>query len=201
MPRFGRPVRRIIRRPIAGPRRPFGPPRPLPPGPMRVLAQAHRLLEEGQFAPAAEKFEMLANAARTEKNPRAPRLYFQAARSSWRAGQVQHGVDLLLTGLDLLAAAGAIGIVRQISSSAMAELKQLGHPQEAEQVKQFVSVIPGWDESAACEPVPPKESARPLLPTHCGQCGAVIRSDEVDWIDDQTAACAYCGSPIRPEGK
>jgi hypothetical protein len=199
MPRFPKPLRRPIPPVFPVRRRPFGPPRPLAPGPIRVLAQAHRLMEEGQFAPAAEKFERLANAARAEGIPRAPRLYFQAARAYWRAGQVPHGIGLLRTGLELLAAAGAIGTVRQISTLAMAELTELGHPREAEQIKQFVSGIPGWDESASEGQVRPKEATRPILPTHCGRCGAIVRSDEVDWIDDQTAECAYCGSPIRPE--
>ena len=49
------------------------------------------------------------------------------------------------------------------------------------------------------EPPAPAETVHPVLPARCGQCGALIRTDEIEWIDAQTAECAYCGSPIRPE--
>jgi hypothetical protein len=51
-------------------------------------------------------------------------------------------------------------------------------------------------------PITHVESAplkRPLLPTHCPACGAAVRPDEVEWLDDVTAECAYCGSPVREE--
>lgn len=204
MPRFGKPLRRIGPPLFPGRRRPFGPPRPLPPGPIKALAQANRLLADGQYAPAAERFEMLANAASANRLPFAPRLFFQAARANWHAGQVPHGMQLLRNGLGILVTAGALRPVRQICAAAIRELDNLGHSPEAEEVKKFLAGIPGGEESAAAAfgsgpAVSPAEEARPTLPAHCGQCGAVIRSEEVEWIDKQTAECAYCGSPIRPE--
>jgi hypothetical protein len=205
MPRFGRPpIRRI--RPLIGPvrRRPFGPVAPLAPGPIRALAQANRLFQTGQYVPAAEKFEMLALAAHASNIPVAPRLFFQAARANWHAGKIPHGMDLLRTGLDMLVAAGAVRAIRQITPAAMNELQNLGHAQEAEQLKGYLDRIPGGEATVAAasdgnaEPSP-AEVHRPTLPTHCGQCGAIIRSEEVEWIDKQTAECVYCGSPIRPE--
>jgi hypothetical protein len=205
MPRFGRPPIRRIRPPI-GParRRPFGPRTPLAPGPIRTLAQANQLFQAGQFVPAAEKFEMLAHAARASNIPVAPRLFFQAARANWHAGNIPHGMDLLRIGLDLFVAAGAVRAIRQITPAAMNELQNLGHAQEAESLKGYLDRIPGGEATIAAasegkaEPAPVEEP-RPTLPTHCGQCGAIIRSDEVEWIDRQTAECVYCGSPIRPE--
>jgi hypothetical protein len=35
------------------------------------------------------------------------------------------------------------------------------------------------------------------LPPNCPQCGAPLRSDEVDWIDNQSAECGFCGSVIK----
>jgi hypothetical protein len=35
------------------------------------------------------------------------------------------------------------------------------------------------------------------LPSHCQACGAAVRPDEVEWVDEQIVECAYCGSPIR----
>ncbi len=200
MPRFGRPLRRNGLPVFPGRRRPFGPVRPLAPGPMRALANANQLFAAGQFCPAAEQFEMLAQAAVAGRLPFAPRLFFQAARANWHAGQIPHGMQLLRTGLGILLTAGAVGRVRQISISAARELDQLGHAAEAEEVRKFLAGIPAPAGAAAqAEPSKPTEPGRPVLPTQCGQCGAVIRSDEIEWIDAQTAECAYCGSPIRPE--
>jgi hypothetical protein len=38
---------------------------------------------------------------------------------------------------------------------------------------------------------------RPTLPMHCPACGAPLRPDEVDWLDNVTAECGFCGSPVR----
>jgi hypothetical protein len=198
MPRFTRPLRRIGR-PLFPGRRPFGPARPLAPGPIRALANANQFFAAGQYAPAARQYEMLANAASASRLPFAPRLFFQAARANWRAGQIPQGMQLLHTGLGILLAAGALGRVRQISMSAMDELQQLGHPQEAEEVKKFLANVPEAARPSDVSSAAPAQAAHPSLPTNCPQCGAVVRSDEVEWIDDQTVECAYCGSPIRPE--
>jgi hypothetical protein len=43
----------------------------------------------------------------------------------------------------------------------------------------------------------PTVRVRPILPTHCPSCGAGVRANEIEWLDDVTAECDYCGSPIR----
>jgi len=35
-----------------------------------------------------------------------------------------------------------------------------------------------------------------LLPENCEQCGGPIRSNEVRWTGEQSAACPYCGSVL-----
>jgi hypothetical protein len=197
MPRFGRPPRRPVPPRFPGRRRPFGAVRPLAPGPIRALAHANQLFAEGQFGPAAEKYEMLANAARANSLPVAPRLFYQAARANWRAGNVPQGMQLLRNGLDLLRTAGAVGRLRQIASSAIGELEQMGQEKKAEEIKNYLKDIP--EPAAGPAGGIPAVPARVTLPTHCGQCGAAIRSDEVEWIDERTAECAFCGSPVRPE--
>jgi hypothetical protein len=198
MPRFGRPPRRIRPLRVPGRRRPFGPLRPLAPGPIRALARANRMFAEGQFAPAAEQFEMLADAARAGKIRVAPRLFVLAARANWRAGRIPHGMQLLRNGLGILVSAGALEAARRIASSAADELETLGLAEEAEEARKFLSEMPAATGNGTVA-VAPAAAVRPLLPTHCGQCGAAVHTDEVEWMDEQTAECAYCGSPIRPE--
>jgi hypothetical protein len=43
------------------------------------------------------------------------------------------------------------------------------------------------------------EKPKPILPIHCPGCDGPIRSDEVEWADDATAECPYCGSAVRAE--
>jgi hypothetical protein len=185
---------RIIRR---GFRRSFGLLPVLPPGMIHGMVQAHRLFATGQYAQSASLLDNLANTARADDLPRAPRLFFQAARANWHANQTAHGMDLLHVALDMLVAAGAIGIAIQIASMATAELNNLGYKQEADSLRDYGSKIPGWQEAAS--EAPEDDKGKPVLPTHCTQCGAIVRRDDVDWIDEITAACAYCGSPMRPE--
>ena len=161
------------------------------------MVQAHRLFAIGQYSQSASLFENLANTARAGGLQRAPRLFFQAARANWHANQMSHGMDLMRTALDMLAAVGAVGIAGQIASLAMTELNGMGHKPEADQLRDYLVKIPGWQGTAS--ETPPEEKTKPVLPTHCKQCGATVRSDEVDWIDEITAACAYCGSPIRAD--
>ena len=47
-------------------------------------------------------------------------------------------------------------------------------------------------------PASPAQGKR--LPSNCPHCGAAARSDEVDWIDAQSAECNYCGGVIQTEG-
>ncbi|MBI4771264.1 MAG: hypothetical protein HY784_12865, partial [Chloroflexi bacterium] len=35
------------------------------------------------------------------------------------------------------------------------------------------------------------------LPAHCPQCGSPLHPDEVEWLDERTAECEYCGSVVR----
>ena len=43
----------------------------------------------------------------------------------------------------------------------------------------------------------PREESIAFPSSHCPSCGASLRPDEVEWLDDVTAECAYCGSPVR----
>jgi hypothetical protein len=38
---------------------------------------------------------------------------------------------------------------------------------------------------------------RPKLPSTCPKCGAPVRSDEIEWIDDRSAECIYCGTTLQ----
>lgn len=39
--------------------------------------------------------------------------------------------------------------------------------------------------------------SRARLPAACPLCGAPVCSDEVEWIDEFSAECAFCGAVVQ----
>lgn len=76
------------------------------------------------------------------------------------------------------------------------ELEARGLTNEAADIEAWVKgIVPSASEFETQSLVLKKH----VLPTHCPQCGAALRPDEVDWLDETTAECGYCGSPVRED--
>lgn len=180
---FGRPVRPL--------RRAFAP--DIPP----LLQRANQMLSAGNYAEAANAYEQLARAAEARGGPRAPFFYIQAGRSHVLAGQTANGLEYLERGLGLFAMRGHEVRASNVGMRIIGELNARGLKNEAQQITDYLEeLVPGFGGTAADAGSP----KRPTLPTHCPGCGAPLRPDEVDWLDEGTASCAYCGSPVREEG-
>lgn len=159
-----------------------------------LLRRANELLTTGSFAAAADSFEQLARAAEARGGPRTPFFYLQAGRARVWAGQVAAGMEHLERGLGLFAARGRVRRAIRAGGRLVGELNQRGLTNEAARLKAYLNeLVPGF-EVAELEPEPARKAT---LPTHCPGCGAPVRADEVEWIDDVTAECAFCGSPVR----
>ena len=177
-PMFGRPFRR-------------GPGPNIPP----MLQRANQLMAAQDYAGAAAAFEQLSKAAEDRGGPRAPFFYLQAGRACILAGQSPAGMEHLQYGLSLFARRGQLGKVFNQGNRIVGELNQRGLTREAGQIADHMkSLLPAFN--AMSEPSHGRKAA---LPTHCPGCGAPVRPDEVDWLDDATAECAFCGSPVRGE--
>jgi hypothetical protein len=74
------------------------------------------------------------------------------------------------------------------------ELNERGLTKEAAEIE---SMLTGGTSSVPVAETAPAK--KPILPTHCPSCGAGLKPEEVEWLDDVTAECAYCGSPVREE--
>jgi hypothetical protein len=154
------------------------------------------MLSEGHYAEAASAFEQLARAAEARGGPRAPVFYLQAGRSQVMAGQTAGGVENLERGLGLFAIRGQQFRVSNAGARVVIELNGRGLKKEAQQISDYLKeLLPGFSETPA-ETAP---ANRPALATHCPGCGAPLRPDEVEWLDEATAECAFCGSPVRGE--
>ena len=162
-----------------------------------ALQRANALMAKGDYPAAAAAFETLASGAETRLSPRAPSLFLEAGRARMLAGQMEVGLGHLKRGLSLLATTGRSRQVFRIGQGIVSELQTRGLSKEAQEISDYVktgisSLPQGMNE-------PFKEGHHPSLPTRCPGCGGPVRPDEVEWLDDATAECSYCGSSLRGE--
>jgi hypothetical protein len=157
-----------------------------------VLQEANFVFDKGEYGRAGELFERIAQTADARGGPRAPIFHLQAGRARVFAGQTKLGIPSLKRGLELFAQRGQFHKLHQAGARVIAELTARGLTDEAAEMETFLKKLsPSMHME---EPAPVK---KPALPTHCPSCGAALRADEVEWLDDVTAECAYCGSPVR----
>ena len=180
-------MRRLFRRNIRKTLAPEVPP---------VLQEAIFMFDKGEYGRAGELFERIAQAADARGGPRAPLFHLQAGRARVLAGQTQLGIPSLKRGLELLAQRGQWQKLHQAGQRVIGELTARGLSNEAAEMESFLKQLSPSMPVMESQATPAK---RPILPTHCPSCGAALRADEVEWLDDVTAECAYCGSPVRNE--
>jgi hypothetical protein len=159
-----------------------------------LLRRANQMMSAGDYAGAASALEQLGRAAEARGGPRAPFFHIQAGRAQVMAGQAGLAVESLERGLGLFATRGQFGKVNNFALRILAELSQRGLANEAKLIADYVkTLMPDFQAGAAA----PGQAKRPLLPTNCPGCGAPVHPDEVDWVDEVTAECAFCGTPVR----
>jgi hypothetical protein len=158
-----------------------------------MLQRANQLVVAGDYAAAVVAFTDLAQRAEERFPQRAPILYMEAGRVAILGGDVKTGIAQLWRGLTILSSQGRIHRMRVLGQRAVDELTARGLNAEAEEIASLLNAdLPKGIPAETSAP-----SKKPVLPTHCPSCGAAVRPDEVDWLDDVTAECDYCGSPVR----
>jgi hypothetical protein len=165
-------------------------------GASQALITANQMFESGNFQEAAERFEAIARAAETRGGPRTPQFYLQAGRARLLAGQTETGLANLKQGLSLYAKRGEWLHLRRAGRRTVNELNERGLTEAAQEINTWLNGAVPADSQNIPETIPTR---KPVLPTHCPSCGAALRPDEVEWLDDITAECAYCGSPVRED--
>jgi len=161
-----------------------------------VLQEANFAFDKGEYGRAGELFERIAETASARGGPRAPMFYLQAGRARIFAGQTALGMPSLKRGLELLSQQRLFLRLHRVRRRLINELRERGLEAEAREIEGWMtSPQAGASETEWQEP----QMKRPILPTHCPACGAALRPDEVEWLDEDTAECDYCGSPVRAE--
>jgi len=156
-----------------------------------ILQEANFAFAKGEYGRAAELFEKIARAADERGVSRAGLFHLQAGRSRILGGQYGLGLPSIKRGLELLAKGRQLGRLHYAGERILAKLREDGLTNEANEIEKWLKTV---------IPDPPTVDTiigRPTLPVHCPSCGAPLRPDEVDWLDESTAECGYCGSPVR----
>lgn len=161
-----------------------------------ILQEAIFVFDKGEYGRAAELFERIAQAADERGGSRAAFLLLQAGRARLLAGQPKLAIPSLQRGLELFAERGQYDKLQQAGERLIAELNDHGLMSEAAGMESFLRKL--TPPMPAME-IPPARAGRASLPTRCPSCGATLRRDEIDWLDEVTAEGAYCGSPVRDE--
>jgi len=161
-----------------------------------VLQEANFAFSKGEYGRAGELFERIAEGADARGGPRAPLFHLQAGRSRIYAGQTKLGMPSLKRGLELLAERKQYQRLQDAGQRVIAELGARGLQSEVTDIEILLKTHLPSNSTFEAQPSPAK---RPILPTHCPSCGAAVKPDEVEWLDEVTAECGYCGSPVREE--
>lgn len=159
-----------------------------------LLQQANQLMSSGDYAGAADSFKELAHRAEDQFPHRAPFLFIEAGRAAILSGQTKLGIAHLRSGLTLFASQGRFKRMQTFGGRIIDELKMRNLNAEAEEIENLIK-------GNLPKEIPIEQTfitKRPILPTHCPSCGAAVRPNEIEWLDEITAECDYCGSPIRP---
>jgi hypothetical protein len=161
---------------------------------LRVLRQANRLVEQGQYAQAYPIFRRLAEGADEQGMPiQAANLYLQAARARVEMGSADDAATLARRAIQLLVAAGRKERIGVLLPGLVERMHDKGYREQAVDLRAETAALLGAVQPATA-PV-----LRGMLPAKCPSCGAPARADEVTWIDDRSAECCYCGSVIQAE--
>jgi hypothetical protein len=160
-----------------------------------LLQQANQWMANGNYTEAASAFEQLAHWSEARFPERTPFLYLEAGQASLLDGQTKTGMAHFRRGLTLLATQGRFPRMHLLGQRIIRELNARGLKAEASEIASLLS-------GNLPQQIPPEQTftpKKPTLPTHCPHCGGSLRPDEVDWLDEVTAECSYCGSPVRGE--
>ncbi len=162
---------------------------------LRALAQANQLLASGQTHEAANSLAQIAQELERRNHPRrAANLHAQAAHAYADSHDEANALLHTRAALNLFIQFGMSQRVSNLYANMTKKLRANGMNSAAE------TLIREFEARVKNLPAPQQNTgARGRLPGKCPSCGAPVRSDEVDWIDGQSAECAYCGSVIPAE--
>jgi hypothetical protein len=168
--------------------------RPLPRlSPFEIaLTQARRQIKVGHFARAGMILAELARESEALERPKvAAELHCRAAHCFLDGGVEPSGLSQAQAALRVFGNLGLDERYQRFMTNILRKMQARGmHNAIGTLRAEFDGKVAARADQAA--PVPNLR-----LPPACPQCGAPVRSDEVEWIDSHSVECNYCGAVVQ----
>jgi len=170
----------------------------LGPDQINAINQANQLRASGQSEQAAVLFAQLAAGMENTGHPRrAANFHAQAAHTFADAKEPVRSLKHAQRALDLFLQFQMVRRIPVFYANIIRHMRNKGLTAAASQIeKEYAARV-----SPFPLPQQPSQSTQagphPILPASCPKCGAPVRSDEIEWIDERSAECIYCGSTLQ----
>lgn len=162
---------------------------------IETALKANQLLSAGKPNEAAPLFARLAKDMEDSHHPRrAANLHAQAAHAFTDSQNEPSALIQARKALSLFIQYQMVERTPRFYANITRKMSHRGMINAAETLQKEYGGLVGPLPTAI--PPAPLEH-RGTLPPACTQCGAPLRSDEIDWVDDQTVECGYCGALIK----
>jgi hypothetical protein len=164
---------------------------------MTQLQNANRLMVSGQYDKAAPMFLQLAMELQATQHPRkAANLHAQASHAFADAKEEAQALQQAQVALRFFVRLQMIPRAAQFYGNIRNKMHQNRMSASAAELeKEFGSVLA----NVSPRLLGGEQHVTRHLPTSCPKCGAPLRVDEVEWVDEMTASCSFCGSVVAKE--
>jgi hypothetical protein len=170
---------------------------PLGPGQIQILSQANQLIAQGHPGEAAQLFANLAQQMEATNHPRrAANLHAQAAHAYADNEDEANALSQARRALTLFLQYQMV----ERSPRFYANIERKMHARNMSKAADTLQAEFGKQVGSLPQPpAQPQVPGQQRLPPTCAQCGAPVRGDEIEWINQYSAQCIYCGSIIQTE--
>ncbi|MEA4906316.1 MAG: hypothetical protein GYA17_02200 [Chloroflexi bacterium] len=165
-----------------------------------MLLEAHASFNQGDYPLAADLFGRLAEVAEARSLPNAAMLMLQAGRANLLAGKRAPGIEWLYKSVEAFDKTRGEAEAIRIGQRIVAGLRADNLLAEAGEVESWLArSYESRSGTSALTGTPARGKPSIQLPTECPSCGGRIHPQEVEWVDEITVVCGYCGNLIRGE--
>ena len=163
---------------------------------VQAVARANNLLAQGNPNDAAQIFERLAQEAEQRGFAKpAANAHAQAALAYTTAKNENAALTHARTALNQFFQLNMAQRAPTFYNNITQKLRENGMTNAADTLqREFGDKIKTLQAQGFGAP-----ASRGRLPSKCPHCAGPARSDEVEWIDAQSAECVYCGGVIQME--
>ena len=161
---------------------------------LQAVTRANNLLAQGKPNDAAQIYERLVQEAESRGFAKpAANAHAQAALAYALAKNETAALTHARTALIQFAQLGMVQRAPTFYNNVVQKLRENGMSNAVDTLqREFGDQIKALTAQGFGAP-----ASRGRLPSKCPHCAGPARSDEVDWIDAQSAECVYCGGVIQ----